>query len=230
MSNYNLYEMKTDAEIKKDVLAELAWQPNIDETQIGVIVENGVVTLTGTVNDFTKKVAAQKAVKKVSGVTALAEDIEVKYGDNFKQTDQEIAKRIVSALEWNASVPQEKINVKVEDGHVYLTGELEWDYQKKAAKKTIENLQGVSGVINSIHLLPKTTPDDIVKRIEDAFERSADIDANNIKVSIDGYIATLTGTVKSLKEKDDAKRAVYGAPGITEVKNELKVQYYPIYM
>ena len=112
--------MKSDAEIKEDVLDELAWQPNIDETEIGVIVENGIVTLSGVVNQYSKKIAAEKAVKSVEGVKAIAGDIEVKYGDDFKKTDKEIAKAVVDALEWNSSVPEENLTIKVEDGWLYF--------------------------------------------------------------------------------------------------------------
>ncbi|WNH10638.1 BON domain-containing protein [Thalassobellus suaedae] len=123
--------MRTDSKIKEDVLDELAWQPNIDETQIGVLVDNGVVTLTGTVDSYSKKVTAEKAVKSVFGVRAVAEDIEVKFGTSSQKTDTEIAKASADALKWNTSVPENKISIKVDDGWVYLTGTVMWDYQKQ---------------------------------------------------------------------------------------------------
>lgn len=221
--------MKTDAEIKNDVLDELAWQPNIDETKIGVIVEDGVVTLNGVVDNYTKKVAAEKAVKAVKGVKAVAIDIEVKYGTDYKKTDKEIAKAVVNALAWDTSVPEDKISIKVEDGWVYLSGELKWFYQKDAAKKAVENLLGVKGVVNSIQIKQVLEPFQIKDRITKAFERSADVNARNVTVAVDGHTVTLRGTVNSIAEKEEAQRAAYFAPGVYEVKNELKVQYHPEY-
>jgi osmotically-inducible protein OsmY len=139
--------MKSDSEIKEDVLDELMWQPNIDETQIGVIVEKGVVALTGIVDTYSKKVAAEKAVRNVKGVKAVADDVEVKYGTAYKKTDKEIAKAVVNAFEWNSSVPSDKVKIEVRDGWVYLMGELQWFYQKEAARKAVENLLGVKMVI-----------------------------------------------------------------------------------
>lgn len=217
--------MRTDAKIKEDVLDELVWQPNVDETQIGVIVDKGVVTLSGVVNDYSKKVAAEKAVKRVSGVKAVAEDIEVKYGDSYKKTDKEIAKAVVSAMEWNSSVPEDKITTKVEDGWVYLSGEVPWEYQKSAAKRAVENLLGVKYVANNISLKQAVQPKDIKERITKAFERSADLDAKNITVTANGHKVTLKGKVHSLKEKNDARQAAYYAPGVYTVDNELEVVY-----
>jgi len=221
--------MRTDAQIKQDVLDELAWQPNIDETQIGVIVEDGVVTLTGFVNDFPKKVAAEKAAKNVAGVTAVAEDIEVKYGDEYKKTDKEIAKAAVNAIEWNASVPKEKVMVQIDNGYIFLTGKLRWEYQKNAAKRTVQNLLGVKGVINNIEIEHSAEPKEVKDQIKKAYERSADLDANKINITVDGHTVKLTGTVTSIKEKEDAARAAFLAPGVWEVKNELKVHYNPQY-
>lgn len=222
--------MKTDYEIKDDVLAELLWQPNIDETKIGVIVENGVVTLSGVVDSFSKKLAAEKAVKNVIGVKAVALDIEVKYGTEYKKTDKEIAKAAVNALTWNNSVPEDKINIKVEDGWIYLSGQLNYAYQKDAAKKAVDNLLGVKGVVNTIQIKQTTEPTNIKDRIAKAFERSAEINAKNITVSVDGHTVTLRGTVNSIAEKDEAQKAAYMAPGVYEVKNELTVQYSPVYV
>ncbi|MDT8417412.1 MAG: BON domain-containing protein [Lutibacter sp.] len=222
--------MKTDYEIKEDVLAELLWQPKIDETKIGVIVENGVVTLSGVVDSYSKKLAAEKAVKNVIGVKAVALDIDVKYGTEYKKTDKEIAKAVVNALTWNNSIPEDKITVKVEDGWVYLSGNLNFAYQKDAAKKAVDNLLGVKGVVNSIKIKQTTEPTNIKDRIAKAFERSAEVNAKNITVSVDGHTVTLRGNVNSIAEKDEAQRAAYLAPGVYEVKNELTVQYSPVYV
>jgi osmotically-inducible protein OsmY len=221
--------MKTDAQIKMDVLDELKWQPNVDETQIGVIVENGVVTLSGVVNDYSKKTAAERAAKRVSGVKAVAEDIEVKYGESYKKTDKEIAKAVVNALEWNASVPDDKISVKVEDGWVYLSGEVKWSYQRDAAKRTVEHLLGVKHVANNISIKQTVKATDIKDKIKKAFERAADLEAKNITVEVDGHTVTLKGKVHSLAEKEEARKTAYSSPGVYSVKNELKVEYYPAY-
>lgn len=221
--------MKTDAQIKMDVLDELKWQPNVDETQIGVIVENGVVTLSGVVNDYSKKTAAERAAKRVSGVKAVAEDIEVKYGESYKKTDKEIAKAVVNALEWNASVPDDKITVKVEDGWVYLSGDVKWSYQRDAAKRTVEHLLGVKHVANNISIKQTVKATDIKDKIKKAFERAADLEAKNITVEVDGHTVTLKGKVHSLAEKEEARKTAFSSPGVYSVKNELKVEYYPAY-
>lgn len=218
--------MKTDYQIKEDVLDELSWQPNIDETQIGVIVEKGVVTLSGVVDNYSKKLAAEKAAKAVDGVKAVALDIEVKYGSEYKKTDKEIAKAVTEALSWNSSVPEKDIMVKVENGWVYLSGEVQWSYQKNAAKTAIENLLGVKGVSNLISLKNNIKPFEVKENIKKAFQRMATVDANNIILETHGHTVTLRGTVHSLKEKDDAETAAYNAPGVYDVKNELKVEYY----
>ena len=217
--------MKTDSEIKEDVLDELMWQPNIDETQMGVIVEKGVVTLTGIVDTYAKKVAAEKAVKNVIGVKAVADDIEVKYGDAYKKTDKEIAKAVVNALSWNASVPDDKVEIEVRDGWVYLSGEVQWFYQKDAARKAAENLLGVKKVVNNITLKQAIEPSEIKNKISKAFERLADLDAQNIKVEVDGHKVKLKGKVHSYAEKEEARKTAYFAPGVYDVENELEVAY-----
>ena len=217
--------MKTDAQIKQDVLDELVFQPHINETQIGVIVKNGVVTLTGKVFTYANKIAAEKAVKKVKGVKAVAEDIEVGYDTKEHKTDTEIANAVIDALLWNSAVPEEKISVKVEDGYVYLNGEVDWWYQKEAAKRVIHNLIGVKGIFNSITVKQvEEKPYQIKERISKAFERSAHIDANNITVElIDNHIIKLKGKVHSLTEKEEAQKAAFYALGVYEVENELEV-------
>ena len=217
--------MRTDVEIKDDVLDELAWQPGIDETQIGVIVENGVVTLSGVVDSYSKKLAAEKAVKRVKGVKAIAEDVEVKYGISYKKTDKEVAKAVIKALEWNSAVPDEDIKVKVEDGWVILSGEVAWDYQKKAAKKTVGNLLGVKKVVNNITLKKSIKPFEVKDRIKKAFARMATVDAEGIEVVTSGHTVTLKGRVSSLQEREDAEAAAYMAPDVYDVVNELKIQY-----
>ena len=217
--------MRTDSKIKEDVLEELAWQPNIDETQKGVVVDKGIVTLSGTVDSYSKKITAEKAAKSVFGVRAVAEDIKVQYGKSYQKTDSEIARASADALKWNTSVPEDKINIKVEDGWVYLSGAVMWDYQKQAAKKTVEKLAGVKFVSNTISIEQPVKPIDIKNRITKAFKRSADIDAKNVTVAVDGHTVKLRGKVHSLAEKEDARKAAYFAPGVYKVENELEIVY-----
>jgi len=217
--------MRTDLSIKEDVLEELQWQPNIDETQIGVVVKDGIVTLSGTVNSYVKKREAENAAKSVLGVKAVAEDIQVQYSSSFDKSDTEIASAAVNALKWNISVPQNKIDIKVDDGWIYLSGEVMWAFEKNAAKKAVEDLPGVKYVVNNITLKNVVDSSDIKNKIKKAFERSADIDSKGINVITEGHTVKLTGKVHSLKEKDDARRTAYYAPGVWTVDNELEVVY-----
>jgi len=217
--------MKTDAQIKRDVQDELIWEPSIDETRIGVSVEDGVVTLSGEVDSYAKKIAAEKAAKRVRGVRAVAEDIIVNYGMEEEKTDTEIAKAVVNALQWHASVPEDAVIPKVENGWVYLTGQVRWGYQKESAKNAVKDLSGVKGVINSITISQGVEPLEVKKRIKEAFERSADLEARGIRVLTEGHTVTLEGTVHSLKEKEEAERTAFNAPGVYEVKNNLVVRY-----
>ena len=219
--------MKTDSQIKSDVQDELAWEPSIDETKIGVGVDDGVVTLSGEVNSYSKKLAAEKAAKSVSGVKAVAEDIEVKHPSSLKKSDTEIAKAAVDALQWHSSVPNNTVMVKVENGWVYLSGEVKWAYQKHSAKNAVKDLTGVRGVSNTITIKQEVKPFEVKNKIKEAFERSAEIDAKGIVVTTDGHTVTLSGKVHSIKEKEDAEKAAFKAPSVWEVKNKLRVQYYP---
>jgi osmotically-inducible protein OsmY len=162
-------------------------------------------------------------------VKAVAEDIEVKYTAEKGKTDSEIAKAVVGAFEWNTAIPEEDIKIKVEDGWVYLSGEVKWDYQRTAAKNVVEKLYGVKGVISNISIKQLVQPSEVKDRITKALERSADLEAKNIHVEVDGHTVTLTGTVHSLNEKDEARRAAFFAPGVTKVDNKLKIAYYPEY-
>ena len=203
----------------------MAWQPDIDKTQVGVIVDNGVVILTGRVDNYTKKRAAEKAVKSVYGVRAVADNIQVKYGSNYQKTDQEIAKAAAHRMMWNSSVPEDDIEVKVENGWGYLSGEVKWNYQKAAANRAVQDLIGVHGVSNMISIKQAVEPLDIKDKIKKAFERMADVDAKNISVDVDGHTVKLRGKVHSIAEKNAAKKTAYFAPEVFEVKNELEVVY-----
>lgn len=215
--------MKTDAEIQKDVMDELKWEPFLKASEIGVAVKNGVVTLSGTVDSYWKKVSAESAAGKVSGVKAVAEDIVVKFASDSKKTDAQIAEAVLNALKWNSSVPEDKLKVKVEDGWVTLDGEVEWDYQRKSANSAVNNLLGVVGISNNIRLATKVTPGDIKRKISAAFQRSATVDSEKITISVDGDKVTLTGKVRSYAESKDAETAAWMAAGINKVDNRLTI-------
>ncbi len=221
--------MKTDQEIKDAILAELMWQQNIDDTSIGVIVEDGVATLSGVVDSYAKILAAEKVVKGTKGVKATALDIEVKLGDNYKKTDKEIAKAAAKALAWDNAVPEENLFVKVEDGQIYLSGVVDWFYQKEAAKNSVENLLGVKNVINNIDVKHGEDSNETIEKITKALKRLANIDSKNIDISVDGNIVTLNGSVRTISEKDEIQKVAYFTPGVKEVKNELQVNYHPIF-
>jgi osmotically-inducible protein OsmY len=221
--------MKTDSRIKQDVQDELDWEPSIDESKIGVTFDDGVVTLSGEVDSYAKKMAAEKAAKRVQGVKAVAEDIVVKYPSSLDTSDTDIAKAAVNALQWHSSVPKDTVMVKVENGWVYLTGEVKWEYQKYSAKNAVKDLTGVKGVSNHISIKQDVQPYQVKNKIEEAFERSAEIDARGITVTAEGHTVTLSGKVHSIKEKEEAETAAYKSPGVFNVINKLKVQYYPAY-
>lgn len=215
--------MKIDVEIQKNVMEELKWEPFLNATEIGVAVKDGVVTLSGIVETYSKKRAAENAAKRVAGVKAVAEEIEVKLFATSIKNDTEIARRIVDSLKWHSAVQEDKIKVKVENGWVTLEGEVDWGFQKIAAKNTIENLTGVKGISNLITVKPSVTAKDIKQKIVSAFHRSAAIDAEKIQIDVQGNKAILSGKVRSWAEKKETQNAAWKAPGITYVENELEI-------
>jgi osmotically-inducible protein OsmY len=217
--------MKSDAQIQKEVMAELNWQPILNAAQIGVAVHEGVVTLTGIVDSYTKKLTAENAAKKVSGVKAVAEDIQVGASPSYNKTDTEIAEAVLNALKWHTAVVEDRIRIKVEKGFVTLDGEVEWEYQRTAAKSAIENLAGIKMIYNFISVKPRITVSDLKFKINAALHRSAQIDANGIKVEISGSKVILSGTVSSIKEKEDADSAAWMAPGVSSVENRIAIHF-----
>ena len=183
-----------------------------------------MVTLSGLVDAYSKKMSAENAAKRVAGVKAVAEDIIVEFSPGSLRTDAEIAESILTALKWNSAVQQEKVKIKVEDGNVRLEGEVEWEFQRNMIKTTIQNLIGVRSVLNLISVKPKTTAADLLKNISAAFHRSATIDAKNIKAEVDGNQVTLRGTVSSFAEKEEAERVAWAAPGIFNVYNKIVIE------
>jgi osmotically-inducible protein OsmY len=216
--------MKTDAQLQKDVMDELKWEPLLTSSEVGVSVKNGVVTLSGLVDSYSKKLAAEKAVKRVQGVKAVAEDIQVGVSTGFRKTDAEIAEACIAALKWHTAVQEEKIKLKVEEGNVKLEGEVEWEYQRINARKAVENLTGVRSVINLITIKPKVTPFDVQQKISAAFHRSATVDSETIKVEVNGHQVILRGKVRSFAEKEDAENAAWNAPGVNLVDSKLEIE------
>lgn len=214
---------KPDAEIQKDVMAELRWEPLLNASEIGVSVKNAVVTLSGTVNSYLKKTAAEKAARRVSGVKAVAEDIEVKFGDSLVKNDTEIAEIILNNLKWSSAINEEKVKVKVDNGVVTLDGEVSWNYERDYMESEIGGLQGVKRVVNNINIKPGILPKDLNQKIKSAFERSASFDADKIRVAVSGHTVTLSGKVRSWAEKNDAENVVWAASGVTKVENNLEI-------
>jgi osmotically-inducible protein OsmY len=216
--------MKTDIEIQKDVIDQLKWEPFLNAAEIGVAVKSGIVTLSGQVDTYSKKVLAEKAVKKVSGVKAIAEDIQVGLTPAYKKSDAEIAEAVVNALKWHTMIPEDKIKISVEDGTVKLEGEVEWEYQRNQAKTAVENLMGVRFVTNLVSVKPKITPYELQQKITSSFQRSANIDAARVTAEVIGSKVILRGKVRSFAEKDDAENAVWSAPGVITVENKLTIE------
>lgn len=215
--------MKTDAQLRTDVIQELEWDPAVKAHHVGVSVSDGVVTLTGHLETYAEKFAIERAVQRVEGVRALAVELDVKLAPSHHRSDTEIAEAAESAFAWHALIPHERLRVKVEKGWVTLNGELDWDYQRSAAEKAVRQLTGVVGVTNHIKLRPVVTPGDVTARIRDALSRHAEREARHIDVSVAGSTVTLRGKVGSWAERAAAQGAAWSAPGISLVVNQLTV-------
>jgi osmotically-inducible protein OsmY len=215
--------MRADDDIMRDVEEELRYDPDLDATDIAVSVKDGVVTLTGFVKSYSEKWEAEQAAKRVAGVAAVANDIEVRLPDFDARPDPEIARDVVAELKTWLPVSSKNIKATVKNGWVTLEGEVEWNYQREYAEQAVRRIKGVRGISNLISLKPRAQPDDIKKKIEEAFKRSAEIDANRITVEAHGSEVVLKGTVRSWAEREEAERAAWSAPGVTRVVNEIKV-------
>ena len=213
--------MKTDTELQQDVMDELKWEPTVKAAEIGVGVTDGVVTLSGNVDSYYEKWAAERAVARVFGVKAVAEEIQVKLPGSFKRSDGDIARAAANALEWNVSVPHDRVKVEVHDGVVTLRGEVDWGYQKDIAEDVVRYMIGVARVSNQITIKPTVRPTDIGDQIESAFQRNALLDARRVKIETHGSKVILRGSVRSWAERGQAQWAAWSAPGVSEVANHI---------
>ena len=213
----------SDLTLRQEILDELEWEPSVDAAHIGVVVDKGFATLSGHVSSYTEKLAAERAVTRVKGVTAIAENIEIRYPAAKRTADDQIAKRVVDIINWQVSVPSDRIKVKVEKGWVTLSGEVDWHFQKVDAEKSVRRLSGVMGIANLIGLKPRVEAKDVKKRIEEALKRNAEIEAQNIRVIVQGGKVTLDGKVDSWAERQRVENTVWSAPGVLSVDDRLSV-------
>jgi osmotically-inducible protein OsmY len=213
----------TDLELKRNVESELDWEPSVNAAEIGVAVKDGIVTLTGHVQSYWQKIAAERAASRVSGVKAVANELEIRLPASSERTDEDIARAAVNALAWSVSVPADRIKVKVSKGWITLEGTVEWKYQKAAAEKAVRDLTGVKGVVNLVEVKPRASTVEVKAAIEAALKRSAEVDASRITVEADGDKVILRGTVRSWSEREEAERAAWRSPGVRFVDNRITV-------
>lgn len=215
--------MKTDIQLKKDIENELEWEPAIDAAKIGIEVKDGVVTLAGHLDSYPAKLAAEKAAQRVAGVKGVAIEIDVDLPGSSHQTDADLARASANVLQWNALVPKGKVHVTSENSWIKLSGEVEWEFQRKAAEAAIRSLIGVRGVQNEIRLRPRVSPNNIKVQIEAALQRRAHLDTKAISVRIEEDKVVLEGEVNSISERRIIEDATWAAPGVTTVIDRLKI-------
>ena len=216
--------MSSDLQLRQDVVDELEFEPSVNAAHIGVTANHGVVTLTGFVTSYAEKTMAERAVRRVKGVKAIAEEIEVRLPSDLKRADDEVAARAIDILKWQVGVPAERIKVKVEKGVVTLTGDVDWQFQKTEADHVVHKLSGVAGVLNQIRVASPVHAIDVKEKIEKALQRSAELEASRITVETEGGRVILKGRVHAWYERDIAERAAWSAPGVTEVLDRLTIE------
>ncbi|CAN5427793.1 BON domain-containing protein [soil metagenome] len=215
--------MKTDNQLRDDVLTELAWEPSVDSAHIGVTAEQGIVTLSGQVRTYMEKSAAERATERVRGVKGVAEKLEIKFGTGNHHNDTEIAQAAITALKWNDLVPNDKVQVIVEKGVVTLKGQVDWNYQREAATNAVRYLNGVTSVGNQMTLTTTLASPDLEAKIKQSFQRNAQLDADQIHATTQAGQVTLTGTVRSWAERRDAADVAWAALGVSDVHNNLVI-------
>ena len=215
--------MKSDLSLRRDVIEELEWEPSLDAAEIGATAHEGIVTLTGSVKSYAEKLTAERAARRVRGVKAIANDIAVRLDGHAERTDADIAEAAVDALKWKASVPQGCAQVSVTKGWITLEGEVDWHYQRDAASEAVDHLVGVKGVSNLITVAPRVTATEVKCRIEAAFRRGAELDAQNVRVEAHDGKVTLRGDVRSWSERREAERTAWAAPGVIQVENLIAI-------
>lgn len=215
--------MKSDKQLQQDVMDDLRWDPSLDASKVGVAVTNGVVTLTGSVPSYFQKQNTERVAKRVAGVRAVANDIEVRLPNMTERNDSDIAQAVLNSLKWDTSVPEESVDISVSKGWVTLEGSVDWNYQREACEKSVEKLVGVKGVTNRISVAPHAKSKDVKSEIKAALHRYAELESRNIEVDAADSTITLRGQVRSWAERKEAETAAWMAPGVTQVKNEIIV-------
>jgi osmotically-inducible protein OsmY len=213
-----------DKQLRQNILDQLEFEPSVDAANIGIAVKDGVVTLSGHASSYAEKLAAERTVRQIKGVHAIAQEIEVRYPSDKETADDEIAKRALSVLKWHAMVPQDAVKVTVQKGWVTLTGEVKWQYQRKIAEDAVRRLSGVTGVINNVSLAPTVSPADVRRKIEGALARHAYVEAEGIRVNVrDGNKVLIEGRVDSWDEREAIEDAAWSVAGVQSVDDRLTI-------